>query len=436
MINLSKRIITSELKEAKLGSNVVLAGWVEKYKHMGKVAFINLRDRGGYAQVVVPEGMDKPKEINRESVVAVKGKVKKSLAKAGGKELEANEIEIMSEAVTPLPIDFSGRIDTDLSKRLDHRYVDLRNPKNLLIFEITTHLLKAMRDYYVDNGYIEINTPKIIGAASESGAELFALPYFKKTAYLAQSPQFYKQMAMAAGFEKVFEIAPVFRANPSFTTRHDTEFTMVDFEISWINSHLDVMASEEKWVKNFMSKIKKEYGSKIKEIFGEEVVVPKVPFPKITMEEAQRLVKKNGGKITKMGDLNPENEKLIGRLIKKKYGGDFVFIIDYPIEVRPFYHMRHPNNPSLTKSFDLLYKGVEITTGAQREHRYDVLVKQAKEKGIQPKSIQFYLDFFRYGIPPHGGGALSHTRIIKQMLGLSNVREATFLPRDPERLSP
>ena len=272
-----------------------------------------------------------------------------------------------------------------------------------------------------------------MGAPSESGAELFSLDHFGQKAFLAQSPQFYKQMAMSAGFEKIFEINPVFRANPSHTSRHDTEFTMIDMEISFIDSHDDVMKTEEDWIHYFIGRIKDEFGDKIKEVFEQEVVVPIVPFPRIPMEEAQSLVRNKGYK-GPLDDLDADGEKLIFEIVKEKYNHEFVFITDYPYSARPFYHMKKENG--LTKSFDLIWKGVEVTTGAQREHRHDILKEQAIEKNIKLDLIQDYLSFFKYGCPPHGGFAISPTRFLMLMLGLKNVREVTFLPRDTDRLTP
>ena len=296
----------------------------------------------------------------------------------------------------------------------------------------------AMRVFWRSEGFIEIHSPKLMGSASESGAELFSVKYFDRTAYLAQSPQFYKQMAMAAGLGRVFEIGPVFRANPSFTTRHDTEFTSVDVELSWIESHEDVMSFEERWLRHVLTTVKDEFSDLIKATFNVEVVVPEIPFPRVTMDEAYEILNKAShrtGRDTK-GDLDPEGERLLHQHIYEKTGHEFVFVTNYPAIVRPFYHMRYPDRPHITKSFDLLWKGLEITTGAQREHRYATLLKQAEEKGVKTESIKYYLDFFRYGCPPHGGFGFGLTRMLMVMLGLKNVREATYLYRGVNRLTP
>ncbi len=294
-----------------------------------------------------------------------------------------------------------------------------------------------MREHWRTEKFIEIHTPKLMGSASESGAELFKVDYFDGDAYLAQSPQFYKQMAMAAGFGRVFEIGPVFRANPSFTSRHDTEFTSVDVEISWIDSHEDVMAFEERWLAHVLSVVEATHGKEIFETFKTEVTVPDTPFPRMTLEEAKDLLRAHDHEPPGPGDdLDPPSERELSAIVKRTLGSEFVFVTDYPTTVRPFYHMRHPDRPDLTRSFDLLWRGIELTTGAQREHRYEQLLSQAREKDVETASIGYYLDFFRYGAPPHGGFGFGLTRLLMQMLGQDNVREVTFLYRGPNRLSP
>ena len=295
-----------------------------------------------------------------------------------------------------------------------------------------------MRSFWTSEGFIEMHSPKLMGNASESGAELFEVKYFDRKAYLAQSPQFYKQMAMAAGFDRVFEIGPVFRANPSFTSRHDTEFTSVDVEISWIDSHEDVMQLEERWLRHILQAVKTEYGEEIKKMFGTEIMIPELPFPRVTMAEAYNILDQIGHHIERgeKGDLDPKGEQLLYHHFQEKTGYEFVFVTEYPSIVRAFYHMRLEGNPHLTKSFDLLWKGLEVTTGAQREHRYDILVEQAKEKRLSLEPIQYYLDFFRYGCPPHGGYGFGLTRMLMVMLNLKSVREVTFLYRGVNRLTP
>ncbi|MCD6225697.1 aspartate--tRNA(Asn) ligase [bacterium] len=429
-----------------VGQQVRIVGWVDALRLQKRMKFILVRDYTGVVQVTIdskenPELGELTANLTRESAIAVYGTVLKNpKVKIGGIEIIPKKIEIQSSADPNFPIPIKGP-PAALNLRLDWRFLDLRRPENLLIFQIQTTMEQAMREYWYENKFIEIHTPKLLGAASESGAELFEVAnYFGKRAYLAQSPQLYKQYAIAAGFPRVFEIGPVFRANPSFTSRHDTEFTSVDVEIAWINSHYDVMAFEEKWLRYVFEKVKKIHGKQIKEMYGTDIVVPEIPFPKITMEEAQKILKEEMHHTpppnTKPGDLDPKGEQLLGLYILKKYGHEFVFVVDWPSSVRPFYHMRDENSQEITKSFDLLFKGMEITTGAQREHRYDILLRQAKEKGINLQPIKFYLEMFKYGVPPHGGFGFGLTRTLMQILGIKNVREVTFLYRGPNRLAP
>ena len=425
----------------KEGESVLLKGWVHEIRDLSKMKFILLRDVTGIVQCVIKDEklLKEAHQLTLESVIEIKGQVNKAQVKAelARKDVEVHvkELTIISKAET-LPIQVNEKtITTDLPTRLDWRYLDLRKPRNLLIFKIWTFMEKAMREFWEQEGFIQIYSPKFMPSPSESGAELFSVDYFGKKAYLAQSPQFYKQMAMAAGFEKIFEIGPVFRANRSHTVRHDTEFTMIDMEMSFINSHEDVMKTEERWIHHFIKRVREEYGEEIKKVFGTEVVVPKIPFPRVTMAEAQKFVRDKGYKGPN-DDLDAEGEKLLFEVIKDKFNHEFVFVKDYPWSARPFYHMRHADKPNITKSFDLIWKGTEVTTGAQREHRHDILVKQAKEKKISLELIKNYLDFFRCGCPPHGGFAISPTRFLMLMLNIKNVREATFLPRDTERLTP
>lgn len=295
----------------------------------------------------------------------------------------------------------------------------------------------AARKYWIDNGYTQIHSPKLMSIPSEGAAELFEVKYFDdKTAYLAQSPQLYKQMAMASGLERIFEVGPVFRANPSFTSRHDTEFTGYDMELSFIDSHQDVIAEEEKWIAAMIAAVKDKFGDDIKTHYGREVTVPTLPFPQVTMKEAKKMLSEFKIESDKEDDLNPEEERKLSSLIFEKYGHEFVFVTEYPVSARPFYHMRLESDPTLTKSFDLLWNGIEVTTGAQREHRYDKLIEQAKEKGLNLEPLEFYFNFFKYGCPPHGGLGLSPSRLLMKLLGVSSVREVTYIYRGPKRLTP
>ncbi len=424
----------SEFAEQK----VTICGWTEKIRDQKTVQFIVLRDETGSVQLVREkvEGdsvCSMISDLSTDSVVQVIGVVKiDPRVKLGGLEVQIEDVVVLSKA-DPIPINE----ETSLDKRLDWRFIDLRSSRNRLIFEVQTELERSYRTTWEEEGFIEIHSPKLMGAASESGAELFRVDYFDTSAYLAQSPQFYKQMAMAAGFGKVFEIGPVFRANPSFTSRHDTEFTSVDVELSWVDSHEDVMNFEQHLLSRMLKDISDKFKDEIQSMFGVDVVVPKLPFPRIKLADAIEIVERSGHKIERTdGDLDPEGERRIADYVLKEFGHQFVFLTDYPATVRPYYHMRHAEDQTLTKSFDLVWKGLEITTGAQREHRYDILVNQAIEKGLELPPLQFYLDFFRYGMPPHGGFGMGLTRVLMILLGLKNVREVTFLYRGPNRLTP
>ncbi|MDR3575712.1 MAG: aspartate--tRNA(Asn) ligase [Anaerolineaceae bacterium] len=426
------------------GQTVKIQGFLQTLRDQKKMQFLVVRDLTGSAQVVFEKNNDpalaeKISALTPESTVTITGLVLDNpIVKLNGLEIQLAGLQVDNLAATPLPFDPFAETLPVLDFRLDWRFLDLRRPENLLIFKVQTTMEMAMRQYWLKNNFIEIQTPKLLGAPSESGAELFELPYFDRKAYLAQSPQFYKQMAMAGGFERVFEIGPAFRADPSFTSRHMTEFTSVDMEMSWIESHDDVMSFQERWLQYVYQQVKDAHGEEIRALFGHEIEAPTVPFPRMTMAEAYRILKEKQYALPpeKKGDIDPGGERLLGQYVKETYNHDFVFLTDWPATVRPFYHMRKEDDPALTKSFDLIANGLEITTGAQREHHYDVLAKQAVEKGLHLEPIQFYLDFFRYGCPPHGGLGLGLSRLLMVLIGLNNIREAVFLFRGPTRLNP
>jgi nondiscriminating aspartyl-tRNA synthetase len=440
-----KRTLVRDAKR-KIGECIALRGFVQTVRNQKAVQFIVLRDHTGLIQIVA-ERSEANKILNeliaqltRESAIQVTGVVVSNPnVKLGQLEVQLQTLSVESMSDATLPIDLFGKTETDVDKRLDWRFLDLRQPENQLIFRIQTTVEMAMREFWIANGFMEIHTPKIMGSPSEGGAELFTLEYFGQTASLAQSPQFYKQMAMAAGMDRVFEIGPAFRADPSFTPRHSTEFTSVDMEMSWIESHRDIMDFEEAWLCHVLKTVQEKHGKEIVETFSVEVVIPSRPFPRVTMTEAQQILREAGyipPAETKKGDIDPQGERLLCEYAKKEFDHEFIFVTDYPVEVRPFYHMKKDDNPNETKSFDLLWKWMEITTGAQREHRYDVLVNQAMEKGVSLKSIQFYLDFFKFGCPPHGGFGFGLARLLAAMLNQKSIRDVVFLHRGPSRLIP
>ena len=438
-----ERTAIGDLRQ-KIGETVKIQGWLQTLRDQKKMQFLILRDRTGLVQVAHwkannLEHAELISKLGSETALTITGKVVDNpVVKLNGLEMQLEMIRVEGQSGEQLPFDPFGETLPMVEFRMDWRYLDLRRPENLLIFKIQTTTEAAMREYWLKHDFMEIHTPKIMGTPSESGAELFEVQYFERKAFLAQSPQFYKQMAMAAGFERVFEIGPVFRADPSFTARHMTEFTGVDMEMSWIESHHDVMSFMEGWLNYIYQRVKDAHGDEIKERLGVEITVPTVPFPRIPMAQAIEILKKEGYQLPpeKKGDLDPAGERLMAQYVKREFNHEFVFLTDWPITVRPFYHMRFADNPNLTMSFDLICNGLEITTGAQREHRIEVLEKQAKEKGLHLEPIADYLNNFRYGCPPHGGFGLGLSRLLVVMLGLQNIRDAVFLFRGPNRLTP
>lgn len=446
---MQERVLIKNLA-ARTDGPVTVSGWVDTVRDQKRVQFIVLRDESGAVQLVNgavrepdPEIPDAERLIalteaisglSQGSFIIVTGELRHNeRVKLGGIEIEISALTIVSEAIPETPI----AADSGLDKRLDWRFLDLRRPEQNLIFRVQTTLEHAMRSYWVERDFIEIHTPKLMASASESRAELFELDYFEGKAYLAQSPQFFKQMAQPAGFGRVFEIAPAFRADPSFTSRHATEFTSIDAEMSWIDSHEDVASMQEELLVAAFGAVKEKHGAEIEQLFGITIEVPKTPFPRIPLAEAKEIVAARGYVVPRDdADMDPEGERQIAAYAKEEFESDFVFLTDYASSIRPFYHMRYENQPELTKSYDLIYNGTEIATGAQREHRVDVLVAQAREKGLEPEELSFYLDFFRYGVPPHGGFGMGLQRILMLMLGQSSIREVTYLFRGPTRLLP
>ncbi|MFB2596297.1 aspartate--tRNA(Asn) ligase [Herbiconiux sp. P17] len=419
---------------------VAVSGWVDTVRDQKKVQFVVLRDESGAVQLVNPrtEETEEVAEIisglSQGSFITVTGELKHDeRVKLGGIEVKLATLVVETAAIPETPI----AADSGIDKRMDWRFLDLRRPEQNLVFRVQTTLEHAWRTYWVEHDFIEIHTPKLMASASESRAELFEVDYFDGKAYLAQSPQFFKQMAQPAGFGKVFEVGPAFRADPSFTSRHATEFTSVDAEISWIDSHEDVMQLHEELMVAGLRAVKEKHGEEILALFGVEIEVPTQPFPRIPLAEAKEIVASRGYVVPRDDDdMDPEGERQIAAYVKETFGHDFVFLTDYASSIRPFYHMRHADDAGLTNSYDLIYNGVEISTGAQREHRIEVLIEQAREKGLDPEELEFYLDFFRYGVPPHGGFGMGLSRVLMLMLHQTNLREVVYLFRGPTRLLP
>ena len=428
-----KRELINDLKE---NATTRISGWAEKIRDTKYMIFVILKDASGKIQVSIDK--EKNQDIVKDlegilpnSILEFIGTMQKSeYVKMGGKEFIPEKVNILSKAET-LPIDETASLDT----RLDYRWLDLRSEKNNLMLKVQSAFVDGMRTFLIKENFTEIHTPKLIATASESGSDVFEVKYFDRKAYLAQSPQFYKQMAIASGLERIFEVAPAFRAENSNTNRHTTEFTSFDLEFAYIDSYEDVMDMEEELLIAGLNNVKNLYEKEIKELFNVDVVIPKRPFPRIKLQDLyQELSKRYHYEIPShdVGDMNAETEKLTSRFAMEEYGHEFIFVTDFAKTKRAFYHMRKNDIP---QGFDLIWKGTEITTGAQREHRYTELSMQAKEKGLD-KDVEFYLQFFRYGCPPHGGFAIGVDRLTMLLLGIPSLKEEMFIFRGPSRLTP
>lgn len=433
-----KRTYISELKTEV---PCKIAGFLEAIRSQKTMQFLILKDVTSRVQITIeraklPEIASKVEKLTPHSFITVEGVCKSApQVKIGGIEFIPSRLTIDSIA-EPLPINEQSLQD----KRLNYRWIDLRDEQKTFYFKLQTVFEKYVFEYFTTHGYIEIHTPKITALSSEGGSEVFEIKnYFGQKAYLTQSPQLYKQMSMMAGFDKTFEIAEYFRANPSFTSRHDTEFTCFDIEISFIESHHDIMDAEEELLKYVLAKMKAELNEEYKKYLKKDMPTLDYKIPRIPISEVYKICKEEMGYAVPRalkGDLDPESERLICEYAKRKFGSDFVFVTDFPASARAFYSKKHEDNPELTKTYDLLFKGCEITSGAQREHRYEVLKEQIRENGIAPENMSQYLEFFKYGAPTHGGFALGITRVLFRLFDLPSVKDVTFLFRGPDRLLP
>ena len=442
------RCMIQDIKE-HLGEPVMVQGFVDNYRDSKAMAFIVLKDITGRLQITVekeklPEVADALAGLTPDSVITATGTVvENDYVKLGGLEMIPDSIRVESLAEA-LPIARKSIPATkkkqaversSIDQRIDYRWVDLRTDENQLMFKVQTKLIASLREFCLARNFMEIHTPKLIAAASESGADVFEVKYFDRSAYLAQSPQFYKQMAMAAGFERIFEVGPVFRAEKSFTNKHTTEFTGFDIEMSYINSFRDVMQFEAELLTYGLTQVKEAYGDEIEAAFGIPLTVPILPFPEVKLADLYKGLEEDFGFTVpeeEKNDLTTEAERLSYDWVKKHYGHEFLFVTDYKPEKRAFYHMRDEHGMPL--GYDLIWRGTEITTGAQREHRFDLLKKQADEKGLAD-DVKFYLEFFKYGCPPHGGFGLGVDRLTMLLVGLP-IKECMFLFRSPNRLTP
>ena len=436
-----KKIYFKNLNEY-FEQEITIEGFVDKIRDLQYVQFLVVRDTTGKIQVTIEKNKDNSKlneivsNLTIESTVKITGILfQNEKVKLNGMELIPNNIIVTSKCLEELPLNYKDSKSALLDTRLNYRFLDLRSEKNILMFKIQTCMINAMREFVVKNNFTEIHTPKIIGTASESGADVFEVKYFDRKAYLAQSPQFYKQMAMCSGFEKVFEIAPAFRAENSNSYRHTTDFTSFDIEMSYLESLEELMNFKEDLFIAGLTTVKEQYGEQIKTLFNVDVVIPTKPFPRIKLEELYKELEKEYGfkmNYEDVGDMNSESEKLASKYVMEKYGHEFVFITDFSAKKRAFYHKRENGIP---QGADLIWKGCETTTLALREHNYEILCEQAKEKGLG-EDVKFYLEFFKYGCPPHGGFAIGVDRITMLLLETGSLKETMFIFRGPSRIEP
>ena len=427
---------TSELSSRLSGEKVTVSGWVHEIRDLGKLKFLILRDRYDKVQVTAKKEttdkkvLDVIESISRESVVEVEGTVKEDAKAPGGFELIPEEITVIAQSNSPLPLDVTGKVSADLDTRLNNRYMDVRKPEVAAIFMIRAKIQEAFREYFTKKDFIEINPPSIIAAASEGGTDLFAITYFEREAYLAQSPQLYKQIMMASGLDKVFITMPIFRAELHNTTKHLNEVFMLDAELAFIRDEEDVMAHLEAVTHHMYQKVIEECASQLKTL-GRELSVPKLPFKRVTYDDALSILSGKGIDLKWGEDLNPEAQKALTEEFTEPY-----FITRWPTEIRAFYSRPLDDDPTRCAAFDLMDGDIELSSGAQRIHEHDLLVEALKKKGLNPASFEFYLKAFQYGMPPHGGFGMGAERLTEALTGVANIRECVLFPRDRTRLTP
>ncbi|MBU3902407.1 MAG: aspartate--tRNA(Asn) ligase [Candidatus Thermoplasmatota archaeon] len=426
---------SSEINRDDYDKEVVVAGWVQDVRKLGSIAFIQLRDRDGVIQVTAlkkelnPELFKRLTEVPRESVISVKGVVKENKEAKAGFEILPKNVKIISVAKTPLPIGVVDKVSTEIETRFDHRFMDLRKPEIQSIFKIRHTMIKAVREEFLFNDFIEIHTPKIVATATEGGTNLFRMQYFEEKAFLNQSPQLYKQMMMATGLDRVFEIGPVFRAEEHDTIRHLNEFTSIDMEMAFADEE-DVMKILEKIIQKIISMANKENKKELS-ILNIKIPVPETPFKRVDYSECVELIKSKNVDVVDGEDFSMEATKAIAEEFK-----DFYFITKWPTKTKPFYVQTFENNPDLCRAFDLMHNENEVTSGAQRVHDVNLLKERIREQGLNPENFKYYIEAFEYGMPPHAGWGLGVERMLTILTNAKNIRECVLFPRDRRRLIP
>ena len=431
---------TDEIESAQ-GGKVVLAGWVHDVKDLARARFIWLRDREGVAQVTIikanatPEILKASESLGKEDVIAVEGTpVKERIAKVGS-EITPTKIELVVKAQAAAPLDMSGKIESNLDVRLDWRVIDLRRRENLAIFQIQSKLVEGMVQYLGQKGYLQVFTPCLLGGTSEGGAEVFKLDYFGKEAFLRQDPQLHRQLCIAAGFDKIYDLGPNWRAELSHTPRHLCEHRGMAVEFGFMNDETDMMRVEEEMVVAAMRKVKDDCTREL-ELLQIQMEIPNTPFPEMRFPEVYRILEEYGKNIPYGSDLDKESETLLSKHVREKHKADAYFVDRYPFKVKPFYVMRVDEDPQWSRGVDLVYRDIEQSSGGQREHRYEKIMAQLREKNVNPEAMKWFTEPFKFGVPPHGGFCLGIERFTMALLKKENVKETTLFPRTPERLLP
>lgn len=434
-MDIARTHYSSEITPEMNGDTVAVAGWVHEIRDLGGICFLVLRDRGGLAQITLvkkktdPILFDAARRLNRESVVMMDGSVKKEDKAPNGYEIIPQTLNVLSESDSPLPMDITGKVGADIDTRLDSRFIDLRRIKTLAIFVIRHHVLKAVRGFLENEGFIEINTPKVVAAATEGGTALFPITYFNREAFLNQSPQLYKQIMMAAGFDRVYEVGAIFRAEEHDTLRHLNEATSIDIEASFMDQ-FDVMEILERLIHDVHVHVARECAPQL-DTLDIELAVPALPFKRLSYDDALDIALEQGYAIQWGDDFGTAAERAIGNAI-----GEYYFIIDWPTDTKPYYTHPHEDNPAYSRSFDLMHPRMELASGSQRIHSHHLLRRRIEACGLNPDGFDFYLKAFRYGMPPHAGWGLGTERLLMTLLHVENIRDVVLFPRDRKRLSP
>jgi len=424
------------------GKEVIVMGWIRELRDMGKLKFIKLADREGFVQITSKDGLVKPKiiekieKLGREDVVAIKGTVKSNKEAPNGVEIIPIELKIISVSESPLPLELeTKKTPADLITRLNARVLDLRKPENLAVFKIQAKMIEGFQTFLNKNGFIQVYTPSLIGGSSEGGSDMFEIPYFGKRAYLRQDPQLHRELLIAAGFEKIYDLGPSWRAEKSHTVYHLCEHRTCAPEISFIRDEVDTIKLEENLIVATLKHIIETCQEELKTL-KIELGLPKQPFPELRFPEIYDILKDLKVKIRVGEDLTKGSEEALAEYVGDEYGSEFFFINRFPFNVKPFYVMRVDEDPKWARSVDFVYKGLELSSGGQREHRYEEIIKNIKEKKLKPENFKWFTDFFKYGVPPMGGFSIGIERFTMKLLNLSNIKEAVLFARDPERLLP